>query len=225
MSPPPIERSWARESPRDQTESAFTPILRRLLHRTTGVLAVCFVDDEGETVDYCAALPPYDVKVNGAQMRVVMGNLGPRMQHAGGGESWLLHVSAGGRDLLARRLSDEYMLIVLTKPRGITRRLLAGVEQTVGELRREAGIPVPHWEPAVFTIGVEVREAIGWPYAPAAFLDEGRRVVIADVLGRWTEGTGPRARVCFRVRTDDGEELTLVHDREIDRWERPREKD
>lgn len=225
MSPPPIERSWARESPRDQTESAFTPILRRLLHRTTGVLAVCFVDDEGETVDYCAALPPYDVKVNGAQMRVVMGNLGPRMQHAGGGESWLLHVSAGDRDLLARRLSDEYTLIVLTKPRGVTRRLLAGIEQAVGELRREAGIAVPQWEPAVFTIGVEVREAIGWPYAPAAFLDEGRRIVIADVLGRWTEGTGPRARVCFRVRTDDGEELTLVHDREIDRWERPREKD
>jgi hypothetical protein len=27
------------------------------------------------------------------------------------------------------------------------------------------------------------------------------------------------------VRAEDGEELTLVHDRELDRWERPREKD
>src|SRR5690606_15449959 len=98
---PPIERSWARESPRDQAESAFTPILRRLLHRTTGVLAVCFVDDEGETVDYCAALAPYDVKVTGAHIRVIMGELGDRLKRAGAGESWLLHVGSEGRELLA----------------------------------------------------------------------------------------------------------------------------
>lgn len=222
---PPIERSWARESPRDQAESAFTPILRRLLHRTTGVLAVCFVDDEGETVDYCAALAPYDVKVTGAHIRVIMGELGDRLKRAGAGESWLLHVGSEGRELLARRLSEEYLLVVLTKPRAVTRRLLGGIEQTVAELRREAGIPVPSWEPSAFAVRVEVREAVGWPYAPAAFHDEGQRVSIADVLGRWTEGSGQRARVCFRVRTEEGEELTLVHDRALDRWERPRERD
>lgn len=222
---PPIERSWARESPRDQAESAFTPILRRLLHRTTGVLAVCFVDDEGETVDYCAALAPYDVKVTGAHLRVIMGDLGARLERAGGGASWLLHVSGDGRDLLARRVSEEYLLVVLTKPRGVTRRLLGGVEQAVAELRREAGIAAPAWEPSASTVRVEVRDAVGWPYAPAAFHDEGQRVPVADVLGRWTEGTGPRARICFRVRTEDGQELTLVHDRAQGRWERPRERD
>lgn len=222
---PPIERSWARESPRDQTESAFTPILRRLLHRTTGVLAVCFVDEEGETVDYCAALAPYDVKIAGAHLRVVMAELGVRMGRTGGGESWLLHVSGENRDFVARRMSDEYLLVVVTKPHALTRRLLGGIEQAVAELRREAGIPVPPWEPPIDAVRVEVREAIGWAYAPAAFYEEGRRVAIADVLGRWSDGTGQHANACFRVRTEEGEELTLVHDRALDRWQRVRDQD
>lgn len=222
---PPIERSWAREAPRDQTESAFTPILRRLLHRTTGVLAVCFVDDEGECVDYCAALPPYDVKVTGAHMWVVLVELSARMAKIGGGETWLLHVSGEERDLVARRVSEEYMLAVVTKPRALTRRLVGGIEQAVAELRREAGIAVPEWEPVIDAVRVEVRTAVGWSYAPSAFHDEGRRIEIADVLGRWTEGSGASARVCFRVRSEDGEELTLVHDRGLDRWERNRERE
>ncbi len=95
----------------------------------------------------------------------------------------------------------------------------------MAELRREAGIAVPDWEPVVDAVRVEVREAVGWPYAPTAFHDEDQRVGIAAVLGRWNEGTGTRSRICFRVRTDDGEELTLVHDRVVDRWERHRERD
>ncbi|HEY8429326.1 MAG TPA: hypothetical protein VIL20_13160 [Sandaracinaceae bacterium] len=217
---PPIERSWAREAPRDQSESAFTPILRRLLHRTTGVLAVCFVDDEGECVDYCAALPPYDVKVSGAHLRVIMAEISRRVRRMGGGQSWLLHVSGTERDLVGRRISEEYVLAVVTKPRALTRRLLGGIEQAVAELRREAGIPVPSWEPVVDAVRVEVRTAIGWSYAPAAFHDAGHRVEISAVLGRWMEGAGGSARVCFRVRTAEGEELTLVHDRALDRWER-----
>lgn len=221
----PFERSWAQESPRDQAESAFTPILRRLLHRTTGVLAVCFVDEEGETVDYCAALPPYDTKVTGAHLRVVISDLSARLARLGAGESWLVHVGSEARDLVARRLSEEYMLVVVTKPRAVTKRLLGGIEQAVGELRREAAIPVPHWEPSAFAVRVEVREAVGWPYAPAAFYDGVQRVAIAAVLGRWMEGSGQRMRVCFRVRTENGEELTLAHDRAFDRWELPRERD
>lgn len=222
---PPIERSWAREAPRDQAESAFTPILRRLLHRATGVLAVCFVDDEGECVDYCAALSPYDVKVTGAHFCVLMDLIGERIGKVGGGASWLVHVSGDERDFVARRLSQEYVLVVVTKPRALTRRLLGGIEQTVAELRREAGIPVPEWEPAVDAVRVDVRAAVGWSYAPTAFHEEGQRVAIADVLGRWSEGSGQTARVCFRVRTEHGEELTLVHDRGFDRWERHRERD
>jgi len=202
-------------------ESAFTDILRRLLYRATGLLAVAFVDSEGECVDYCSALDPFEAKVAGAQLIVTMTELSERMRALGGGQSFMLTVSGSNRDLVARRISDEYMLIVVTKPRALTRRLQGGIEIAVTELRREAQIDMPDWEPVLDSVRVEVRAAVGWPYAPAAYFDESEvRIGIAHVMGRWLEGTGVESRVCFRVRTDDGEELTLIHDRAHDRWER-----
>jgi hypothetical protein len=216
------ERSWARESPRDQNESSFTPILRRLLYRTTGVLAVAFVDDEGECVDYCSSLPPYDAKVVSAHMRVIIDQVASGMFKTGAGQTFFLHVHADQRDIVARRISEAYVLVIVLKPRALTRRLLGGIEHAVSELRREADIPTPSWEPFSDSVQVEVRKAVGWSYAPAALFEGNRRIEIQDVLGRWMEGTGSEARLCFRVRTVDGEEVTLVHDRGLDRWERPR---
>ncbi|MCB9591805.1 MAG: hypothetical protein H6719_03640 [Sandaracinaceae bacterium] len=215
------DRSWAREYARDQAESAFTDILRRLLYRTTGLLAVAFVDGEGECVDYCSALDPYQAKVAGAQLLVTMTEIGERMGGLGAGTSFMLIVHGEKRDIVVRRVSEDYLLVVVTKPRALTRRLTGGIEHTVTELRREAGIEAPSWEPVLDSVRVEVRSAVGWPYAPAAFFGEsGERIGIEDVMGRWMEGSGVESRVCFRVRTDQGEEVTLVHDRAHDRWER-----
>ncbi|MBX3275339.1 MAG: roadblock/LC7 domain-containing protein [Sandaracinaceae bacterium] len=220
----PRDRSWAREFARDQAESAFTVILRRLLYRTTGLLAVAFVDAEGECVDYCSAIDPYEAKVAGAQLMVTMTELGARMARLGAGTSFMLTMHGTRRDLVVRRVSDEYLLVVLMRPRALTRRLTGGIEHAVTELRREAGIATPPWEPVVDSVRVELREAVGWAYAPQAYFDEGgERVGIGAVLGRWMEGAGADARVCFRVATEAGEELTLVHDRGHDRWERQRQ--
>ena len=219
------DRSWAQEAPRDQGESAFTPILRRLLHRTTGVIAVCFVDGEGECVDYASSLSPFEIKVTGAQLLVTMEETAARLRTISAGEAWWVHVQGSERELACRRVSEDYLLVVVTKPRAMTRRLMGGIEQTVAELRREAEIDAPRWETVADSVRVEVRRAVGWPYAPAAYVDEqGQRVVIDDVLGRWTEGTGRRSKVAFRVRTEGGEELTLVHHRAADRWERQPER-
>lgn len=220
------DRSWARETPRDQIESAFTPILRRLLYRATGLLAVSFVDNQGECVDYCSALPPYDAKIAGAQMLDTMSHLSRRFATLGVGQSWMLTVHGVDRDIVARRVSEDYLLIVVLKARALTSRLTGGIEHAVIELRREAQIDIPSWEPVLDSVRVEVRKAVGWPYAPAAFFgEEGERVGVADVMGRWMEGKGTKSRFCFRIRTDDGEELTLVHDRSHDRWERAIERD
>ena len=222
---PPRERSWAKEAPRVQGESAFTPILRRLLHRTTGVIAVCFVDGEGECVDYASTLPPFEIKVTGAQLLVTVEETAERLRAVGSGQTWWVHVQGPERELACRRVSEDYLLVVVTKPRAMTRRLMGGIEQAVAELRREACIDAPLWETVTGSVSVEVRRAIGWPYAPAAYVDErGERIAIDDVLGRWTEGTGRKSKVAFRVRTEGGEELTLVHHRAADRWERQQER-
>jgi hypothetical protein len=92
--------------------------------------------------------------------------------------------------------------------------------RAVGEFRDEVGIARPVWEPQKDVIQVETRSATGWQYAPIAFVEGARRVVISDVIGRWISPAEFQAqeKVCFRIRTEFGEELTLVHNPETDEW-------
>ena len=39
----------------------------------------------------------------------------------------------------------------------------------------EAEIAVPDWEPVIDSVRVEVRTAVGWPYAPASFIARSRK--------------------------------------------------
>lgn len=208
-----------REAPRDQAASDFTPILRRLLYASSGVLAVVFVDWEGECVDYCSALPPFDAKVAGAHMQIVMADIAARAARVGG-VTRMLHIVGDVRELLVRRVSEEYVLTVVVDEGGAVRRVLEAVERAVYEIRHEAALVAPSWDPIDPGLMVELRSAVGWPYAPAAFSEQAKRVVVQHVIGRWIEGAASTGGdlVCFRVRTETGEELTLAHDPVSDRW-------
>lgn len=209
------------EAERDQLESAFTPILRRLWEASPAVLAAAFVDAEGECIDYVSSIAPFEAKVCGAHARVLMDDLSERGHKLGLRESVVLTLVASERELWSRRVTDEYLLVAV---------VLAGVEHegmdellaaTGRQFRDEVGAATPAWEPSRPTLEVVVRAAVGWPYAPAAFSQEGIRVRISDVLGRWIEsrdGTSEEL-VCFRVRTEEGQELTLVHDPDADGWQ------
>ena len=220
----PVEGSWAAEAPRDQSETGFTPILRRLLYREDGVLAAVFVDGEGECVDYCSALPPFDAKVNAAHLLIVMTELSATLLDRAG-QSWMLEVQASERDLIIRRVDDDYLLVLVTKPRVMNQRVVSAIEKAVVQLRQEAQVETPSWEPYGGSLIVETRRAEVWPYVPSALIQDEVRVGIEDVIGRWTEGTGQQRRVCFRVRTEKGEELTLMHRQGLDRWELARDPD
>lgn len=204
------------EAERDQMDSAFTPLLRALWAVDRAVLAVCFVDGEGECVDYCASLPAFDTKVIGAHMAVVIDETVRGNQRAGFGQPHHLHVTGDEREILARRVSDEYLLVVTVEAGGVTREVWRGMERTVDSLRREAGIDVPAWEPHENPLDVEVRGSVGWPYAPVAFSRRSERTEVTDVMGRWVDRE--EGWVCFRVRASDGRELTIAHDPDSDRW-------
>lgn len=215
------------ESPRDLDESSFTPILRAVLYAVPGVLAVVFVDREGECVDYCSSLPPFDAKVIAAHMLIVTSELRERSARAG--EPWYLHVHGSERDIVVRRISDDYLLVVVTRPSGVSSLLTETMELAVRELRIESGEVTPLWEPAPDSrVRVELRvSTTGWAYAPSAFWHLGDRTRVSDVLGRWIEqeqalrpGDPPIEIVCFMVRTEHGQELTLVHRVDEDSWER-----
>lgn len=214
----------AAESPRDMEESAFTPILRTLLRSVPEIDAVVFVDGEGECIDYCSTLAPFDAKVIAAQMLVVtMGVRETSMARAG--EPWFVHVHGSERDVLVRRLGDDYAIVVVSGSTGLSSLLEESVERAVRELRIEGGMRAPGWEPRSDRIRVEIRlSTTGWAYAPKAYWHRGDRVLVT-VVGRWVEqdppidGEPPRDAVCFMVRTDKGQDLTLVHLVTEDRWE------
>jgi predicted regulator of Ras-like GTPase activity (Roadblock/LC7/MglB family) len=209
------------EAVRDQVESAFTPILRRLWLEFDQVLAVAFVDTEGECIDYVCSIEPYDAKVVAAHARVLADNLEHRHPNLPGGRAVTLEVLAETRELWARRISDEYLLVALTEP-GIERTTLhLSLVRAGREFRHEVGMAAPEWEPAE-GVEVSVREAVGWKYAPQSMRENGVQMMITEVIGRWQEprqGVSGDDLVCFRVRTEAGQEFTLVHDPDRDGWQ------
>lgn len=208
------------ESSRDIDESPFTQVLRALLRGVPDALLAVFVDEEGECVDYCSKLPPFDAKVAGAQLHVTMHEIAQVVARMRGGTLWFLHVQASEREMVIRRVSDEYLLVVLTKPMRLEGPLRAAIDATVAALRAEGEIRRPAWEPHRQPIRVDVREARGWGYAPAVYYDRGVRTEIAAVLGRFHEGEGSLARDVFLVQTEHGEELSLAHRPSDGVWER-----
>ncbi len=207
------------EAPRDQDESAFTEILRRMREKVPAVLAAVFVDTEGECIDYASKLEPFDAKVSAAHMLVMMSMLQGNREKIGLGEPYVLEISADERELWVVRMGGEYVLVVVLEPSFDRVDLTNAVAVASGEFRTEVGIEAPAWEGAGKRLSVRVRPSPGWHYAPEDYSDGGVRVLISDVLGRWTEADeAGQELICFRVRTREGQELTLVHDPEGDGW-------
>lgn len=209
------------EAERDQAESAFTPILRAAWTAIPHALAVAFVDVEGECIDYVSSIDPFEAKVCGAHALVLLDLLSSSRKKLASGLPVLVEVVGSERELWARRITEDYTLVAVLLPgcdRAQVRSLLL---HAINDFRREVGLATPRWEPVRSPLEVTVRKAVGWPYAPSAYSEGGTTVGITDVIGRWTEpgGIGGDVLVCFRVRTEDGQELTLVHDPDAEGWD------
>jgi hypothetical protein len=209
-----------RESNRDQRESAFTPILRRLFRQVPSVLAAIFVDFEGECIDYVSELDPYDAKVSAAHMQMLLALVRSQGTRAICGEAYAFELITSSRECWVRCVGEEYALIAILEP-GFDRMELRDALAYAGrEFRREVGIETPRWDAQQSGLSVGVRAAAGWEYAPQGFWAGGVRVTITGVLGRWIERSASDGSelVCFRVRTLEGQELTLVHDPDAQDW-------
>lgn len=207
------------ESPREELPTAFTPILRQLWQSSPEVWVAAVADMEGECVDYVTSLDPYEAKVNAAHGRVLVA--GAEQEAPGSwGELQIVEIRGEVRELWARRIDEEYTLVLVFGIGAHRLSLQRAVRRAVEQFRSEAGMATPTWEPASLPLYVELREARGLPHAPVAYALEGERIEVAHVLGWWPERErGPSSeRLCFRVHTESGEELTLVHDVVRDGW-------
>lgn len=208
------------EAVRDQSETTFTPMLRRAYEATPSALAFAFVDQEGECIDYVSAIDPFEIKVCAAHAFVLIDALHGRQAKLRMKHPFALEIATDSRYLWARRMCADYVAVAVVAPDADRTKLEGILAELSREFRGEAGIETPPWD-ASRGIEVVIRSAVGWAYAPAAFNEGGLRVAVSDVLGRWTEPGGVNGDevVCFRVRTQEGQELTLVHDPGVDGWQ------
>lgn len=210
----------AGEAPREESDNAFTPILRAVRASVPAVLVVAFVDLEGECIDYVSTIDTYDAKVSAAHLFVLMDALRRSRTKLGLDPAVTLEIVGSERELWGRRVSDEYVIAVVVALGFDRVQLRAALARAAAEFRDEVELDTPAWEPEVDPLQVHVRRSPNWTYAPDFFRQDGNRIEIADVLGRWTEAVPGHAEelVCFRVRTGDGREVTLVHDPDLEDW-------
>jgi hypothetical protein len=135
------------------------------------------------------------------------------------GETFAFELVSADREVWVRQFCEEYALVVLLVPGFDVSELRDAVASAGREFREEAGLAAPFWEGRE-RLSVRLRASAGWNYAPAGFSLGGARYGIAAVLGRWIEPARPGESpwVCFRVRTQHGEELTLAHDEHTEAW-------
>lgn len=207
------------ETERDQIESSLTAPLRAIYHSTPNVLAAVFVDSEGECVDYCSGLDPFDSKVAAAQLQVVLDGVRHFAGRVSAGRPALLEILGQRRSFLVREVGDGYSVVVVVAGKSIDVAVGWALDECINTLRDETGLQTPAWDPEC-DLEVTTRHAVGWEYAPTSFKLHSRRHAIADVLGRWEEegGLAGRPLVCFRVRDTEGVESTLAFDPSEDVW-------
>lgn len=199
------ERPSAAPPPaRDMEESAFTLILRDVLPRIPGALAVALVDRDGEAVDYAGPVDPFEVKVAGAHFRIVLEDIA-RQPAFGVARTVVCLGTKGG--ILAHGLPDGYALVVLLKKRaGFARceRALLACERA---LAMEAAWPLAPKGPVWVAVHVDFDRRRRRPTRVYTASTSSELEVLGALMGLRKGERG------FRVRlAPSGHEVNLVHE-------------
>jgi len=125
---------------RDLQKTAFTSSLREMVADVPGLQAVAFCDEEGEVVDYHSYLDPYDTKIAGAVLGVLLSTVareGPRLCAGGLCE---LVIETDEHVLFARRMAGDYFLAGVLGRDGVLAKLLAVLDEVEARILAEAGM-------------------------------------------------------------------------------------
>ena len=124
---------------RDLEHTGFTAHLHGMAETVPGLLAIAFCDEEGEIIDYHSYLDPYDTKILGALLGVLLSTVqreGPHLAEGGVRELVLL---TDRHLVFARRTAGEYFLAGLMVPDAVLGKLLEALDQLEARLLGEAG--------------------------------------------------------------------------------------
>jgi hypothetical protein len=212
---------FVRPLQRDRPDSSFSLILTRFLERHEHTLAAVLVDGDGECVDYATVLDPYEAKIFGAVLLSTSAELMTSARKLGLGAPIQWVVEAARYDLVVRRLSEDFTLVVVLEAQRLTGHVLTAMVPLAEALRHEAGLDAESWDPASVPFRVDMQRTDGGEDVPACVHEAGRMQRVERVLARWTErgGISHAERLCFRVRAGD-RDLTLIYEPELLRWHR-----
>ena len=128
---------------RDQDATAFSKHLETLLHELPEAICAVFVDGEGETGDLASRVEPFEARIAGAEMSIVLHGL--RIVRAKLGEGALIELRIEGttRSILVRHVSVGYDLVVLLAAAAISARAAEVTAAMAVTLLNEAGLKPP----------------------------------------------------------------------------------
>ncbi len=197
----------AAADPRDTDLTPFAAILEALIGRVPGAFAAALVDSQGETVDYAGRGSPFDVRVAAAHLQIMLMDI--ERFGALGEPRWVV-VRGAQRSIAASVLPDGYVLVLLLRPRAAFTISTRALKVCTHALADEAG-----WRDLAKRDGVKQRS---WYIAEVETDRRGRPTHVAvgarraavEVIGA-VMGLSVRERG-FRVRTEEGAELTLVRE-------------
>ena len=184
-------------------ESPFARILASLVARIPGAYAAALVDREGETVDYAGHVQPFDVRVAAAHLRILLVHC---EELTFWGTPQTLIMKGTKKSTLMRALPEGYALVVMMRKRAGFARSERAFTVCERALAREADWPIS--EVARGWVAAEVDcDAKG---RPLRVIDEDKAYPV-EVLGT-VMSISHRGERGFRVRTEDGNEITLVRE-------------
>lgn len=133
-----IQRAYIPQ--RDVDRTSFTPILRRLTAEVPGVHVVVFCDRDGEMIDYHSYLEPFDTKIAGALLGILLTILGADCPvHLGRGIRDVV-IETEGHLLFVRPITSEYYLAGVLARDAVLGKLYAELEKAHVLLAAEAGL-------------------------------------------------------------------------------------
>lgn len=128
------------EAGHEQLPSAFSSILKRLVHTSPGAKGAVLADEEGETVDFFShTIDPEELKLAAAYMGILVNRVANTATVNRGGGLQELWLKGTQTIFMSRPLGQGYQITVVLDPVSTLPKLFQALDQAMAELRVEAG--------------------------------------------------------------------------------------
>jgi len=118
-----------------EDKTSFYPILESLLNSVPGAHSAIFCDEEGESIEYCGAMNPYDIKIAGAYSTVILQLLRGRQSPT----PRTIAISCSSLTMTIHEIKGYTLTLILNR-RTFSAALESAIEKATEKFIHEAGL-------------------------------------------------------------------------------------